>query len=97
MRRALVVEDDPDIAQLVARYLDKAGFTTERVASGRDALHPATTGADMLVPLRLRYGLVAVRSEPLRSEVVFVAYIRLSGSLSDAVPTPGATMSGFAS
>src|SRR5436305_13432226 len=36
--RILVVEDDPDIAELVARYLDKAGFTTERVASGRDAL-----------------------------------------------------------
>jgi len=36
--RILVVEDDPDIAELVARYLDKAGFTTERVATGRDAL-----------------------------------------------------------
>ena len=36
--RILVVEDDPDIAELVARYLDKAGFTTERVVSGRDAL-----------------------------------------------------------
>src|SRR5215510_7250915 len=36
--RILIVEDDPDIAELVARYLDKAGFTTERMASGRDAL-----------------------------------------------------------
>jgi two-component system, OmpR family, alkaline phosphatase synthesis response regulator PhoP len=36
--RILVVEDDPDIAQLVARYLDKAGFTTEIASSGRDAL-----------------------------------------------------------
>jgi DNA-binding response OmpR family regulator len=36
--RILIVEDDPDIAELVARYLDKAGFTTERVSSGRDAL-----------------------------------------------------------
>jgi two-component system, OmpR family, alkaline phosphatase synthesis response regulator PhoP len=35
--RVLVVEDDPDIAELVARYLDKAGFATERAASGRDA------------------------------------------------------------
>ena len=25
--RILIVEDDPDIAELVARYLDKAGFT----------------------------------------------------------------------
>src|SRR5438445_11847811 len=43
MARILVVEDDQDIAQLVGRYLDKAGFTTEIVASGRDAL--TTIGA----------------------------------------------------
>src|SRR5437870_8580485 len=36
--RILVVEDDPDIAHLVARYLDKGGFTTELAASGRDAI-----------------------------------------------------------
>jgi DNA-binding response OmpR family regulator len=36
--RILIVEDDPDIAELVGRYLDKAGFTTERIASGREAL-----------------------------------------------------------
>jgi two-component system alkaline phosphatase synthesis response regulator PhoP len=36
--RILIVEDDPDIAQLVARYLDKAGFTTEIAAGGREAL-----------------------------------------------------------
>ena len=36
--RILVVEDDPDIAELVERYLSKAGFATDRVASGRDAL-----------------------------------------------------------
>lgn len=36
--RVLIVEDDPDIAQLVAHYLEKAGFTTDRVANGRDAL-----------------------------------------------------------
>src|SRR3954470_6006375 len=36
--RILIVEDDPDIAELVARYLDKAGFTTARASTGRDAL-----------------------------------------------------------
>jgi len=36
--RVLVVEDDPDIAQLVAHYLEKAGFSAELLASGRDAL-----------------------------------------------------------
>jgi DNA-binding response OmpR family regulator len=33
-----VVEDDPDISELVARYLEKAGYMSTRVSSGRDAL-----------------------------------------------------------
>jgi DNA-binding response OmpR family regulator len=36
--RVLVVEDDQDIALLVARYLEKGGFATEVIGSGRDAL-----------------------------------------------------------
>jgi DNA-binding response OmpR family regulator len=36
--RVLIVEDDRDIAGLVARYLQKAGFSTEIVSSGADAL-----------------------------------------------------------
>jgi DNA-binding response OmpR family regulator len=36
--RILVVEDDKDIAELVGRYLEKAGFTVELVGAGRDAL-----------------------------------------------------------
>jgi len=36
--RVLVVEDDPDIAQLVVHYLSKAGFTAETVSGGREAL-----------------------------------------------------------
>jgi len=48
--RILIVEDDPDIAELVGRYLDKAGFTTERVASGREALSRlASRPPDLLV------------------------------------------------
>ena len=38
MSRVLIVEDDPDIASLVDRYLQKAGFSTEVLTSGRDAL-----------------------------------------------------------
>ena len=38
MARVLVVEDDPDIAQLVAHYLEKAGFAAEITSSGREAL-----------------------------------------------------------
>jgi len=51
--RILVVEDDPDIAELVARYLDKAGFTTERVASGRDALQAIAARPPELLVLDL--------------------------------------------
>src|SRR6266513_124475 len=48
--RILVVEDDQDIAELVARYLSKAGFATDRVSSGRDALDAiAAKAPDLLV------------------------------------------------
>ena len=38
MTRILIVEDDKDIADLVGRYLERAGFAVEITASGRDAL-----------------------------------------------------------
>jgi len=49
--RVLVVEDDPDIAELVARYLDKAGYVSTRVASGRDALDAVRTKPPQLIVL----------------------------------------------
>ncbi|MBI3399793.1 MAG: response regulator transcription factor [Acidobacteria bacterium] len=51
--RILIVEDDPDIAHLVVRYLEKAGFSTEHVASGRDALQAVTARAPDLLVLDL--------------------------------------------
>jgi two-component system alkaline phosphatase synthesis response regulator PhoP len=48
--RVLVVEDDPDIAELVIRYLEKAGFAAEREVSGREALRKiAAKPPDVLV------------------------------------------------
>src|SRR5262245_45150754 len=48
--RILIVEDDPDIADLVAHYLEKAGFMSERITSGRDALAAiAAKPPDLLV------------------------------------------------
>jgi DNA-binding response OmpR family regulator len=38
MTRILIVEDDRDIAELVGRYLEKAGFEVDVLASGREAL-----------------------------------------------------------
>ena len=51
--RILIVEDDPDIAELVGRYLDKAGFITEVVASGREALIAIAARPPELVVLDL--------------------------------------------
>lgn len=39
--RALIVEDDADIGQLVARYLQKAGFVATVLTSGRDVMAQA--------------------------------------------------------
>jgi DNA-binding response OmpR family regulator len=48
--RILVVEDDQDIAELVGRYLEKAGFMVELLASGREALTSlAARPPDLLV------------------------------------------------
>ena len=38
VRRALIVEDDPDIVELVSHYLAKDGWEVESVADGREAL-----------------------------------------------------------
>src|SRR5262245_20357255 len=42
MTRILVVEDDRDIAELVGRYLERAGFAVELISSGRQALAAVT-------------------------------------------------------
>jgi DNA-binding response OmpR family regulator len=50
MRRALVVEDDPDIVELVALYLSKEGFTVDSVGDGREALRRVRGGRfDLLI------------------------------------------------
>ena len=38
MSSILIVEDDPDIAQLIAHYLQRAGHAVERLSSGSDVL-----------------------------------------------------------
>jgi DNA-binding response OmpR family regulator len=50
MSRILVVEDDRDIGELVCRYLEKAGFATQLLASGREGMAAiAATAPDLLV------------------------------------------------
>jgi DNA-binding response OmpR family regulator len=51
--RVLVVEDDPDIAELVSRYLDRAGYSSTRVTSGREALEAVRSKQPDLIVLDL--------------------------------------------
>src|ERR1700676_3659268 len=51
--RILVVEDDPDIAELVARYLERDGYLVDRVASGREGLDRIAAKPPSLVILDL--------------------------------------------
>ena len=53
MSRILVVEDDPDIAQLIAHYLHKAGHTTECLTSGSGVVPHARSSPPDLVLLDL--------------------------------------------
>ena len=78
----------------------RIAFTSFGVRSGFacsiNATVPATTGVAMLVPLRLKYGRYDVETVPGSRYGDMVAYIALDGLLSDSMPTPGATRSGFA-
>lgn len=49
----LVVDDDPTVAEVVARYLLRAGFTVERAADGRAALERVAANRPDLVVLDL--------------------------------------------
>ncbi len=51
--RVLIVEDDPDIASLVAHYLAKAGLSPSVIASGREALTAIVENPPELVILDL--------------------------------------------
>jgi two-component system, OmpR family, response regulator ResD len=52
-RRILVVDDDPTVAEVVAGYLDRAGFAVERVADGPSAVVRAAAVRPDLVVLDL--------------------------------------------
>jgi len=54
MRRALVVEDDPDIVELVSLYLSKDGWTVDTVGNGRHAVDKARATAYELIVLDLQ-------------------------------------------
>lgn len=51
MARILIVEDDPDIAELIVHYLQIAGHTTVRLSNGMDVMRHLRTDAMDLVLL----------------------------------------------
>jgi DNA-binding response OmpR family regulator len=51
--RILVVEDDPTVAEIVTRYLEREGFSVEHRRDGREALRYAVSALPDLVVLDL--------------------------------------------
>jgi DNA-binding response OmpR family regulator len=54
MKKALVVEDDPDIVELIVHYLRAEGFAVEATGEGRDALARLQGGGYHVVLLDLQ-------------------------------------------
>jgi DNA-binding response OmpR family regulator len=78
-QRVLVVEDDPDIGQLLTHYLQKAGFEPMLLASGRDVLARARREAFDVILLDIMLpgldGLQvcrALRSDPGTAQVPII-------------------------
>jgi DNA-binding response OmpR family regulator len=54
MKKALVVEDDPDIVELIAHYLRAEGFEVEAASDGRAGLERLRAGSFQVVVLDLQ-------------------------------------------
>jgi two-component system alkaline phosphatase synthesis response regulator PhoP len=77
--RIVVVEDDPDISELVGRYLEKAGYKSERIASGGDALQAIVARPPDMVVLDLMLPQVdgleicrTLRANPKTSDIPII-------------------------
>jgi DNA-binding response OmpR family regulator len=86
--RIVVVEDDPDIADLVVRYLEKAGYATERFGAGRDALGAIVARPPDLVVLDLMLpqmdGLDVCRTLRAHAKTADVAIVMLTARSDEA-------------
>ncbi len=86
--RILIVEDDPDIASLVGRYLEKAGFAVAIQSSGRAALDVIRTDRPDLVVLDLMLphmdGLDVCRTLRAKDETVDLPIIMLTARAEEA-------------
>ncbi len=91
MARILVAEDDPDIANLLAHYLQRAGFEADSVASGVDVLPRIKKAPPDLLLLDLMLpgldGLEvcrAVRSDPSTAAIPIIM-VTAKGEESDRI------------
>jgi CheY-like chemotaxis protein len=78
--RVLVVDDDPDGAELLSLLLEQLGHESRRATSGREALHLATTYEpdvvflDIGLPDMTGYAVaLAMRERPRGTEIYIAA------------------------
>ena len=91
MARILVVEDDPDIAELISHYLSRAGHQVDRLAHGGEAPRRVRESSPELVVLDLMLpgldGLMvcqALRSDPATAHIPIIM-LTARGEESDRV------------
>lgn len=75
----LILEDDPDIAALIARYLQRSGYQTEAISSGADALShvrrttPELVLLDVMLPGRSGLEICrAMRGDPATAAIPII-------------------------
>ena len=82
MTRILVVEDDRDIAEVVGRYLERAGFAVDLLSSGREALTALAERPPDLIILDLMLpqvdGLEICRRIRANEKTAFIPVIMLT-------------------
>ena len=88
VRRALIVEDQPEIADLLAQILQPLGFRTYRAANGADAVRLAVSIAPDLMTLDLNLpvkdGQSVLRdlaADPLTSQIPVIVVSAYTGQL----------------
>jgi DNA-binding response OmpR family regulator len=91
MRRALVVEDDPDIVELLTLYLGREDWTVDATDNGHDALLKLREGRHQLVILDLQIrgldGLSVcseLRRDP-RTQAIPIVMLTARGDESDKI------------
>jgi len=76
LKKILVIDDEPDLRELVRINLDQAGYSVETASSGREALHALRHSAPDLVVLDLMLPDISgtelcrkIRSDPALAEI----------------------------